>query len=79
MPYQVNYTKIALESASFKNPNTDSNFNISASLGNNKFNYGSISIAGYGSGVTLTIPDNLYTPTSLCAYLNPLIVTGGGY
>lgn len=60
------------------NPAPYSTFNISAALKNNKFNYGSISIAGYGSGITLTIPDGTYTPTSLCAYLSPLIVTGGG-
>jgi hypothetical protein len=77
LPYQVNYSKISLESASFKNPNPDSNFNISAILGNNKFNYGSILSTVYGAGVTLTIPDGLYTPISLCAYLSPLIVVSG--
>ena len=77
LPYQVDYNKICLEAASFTNTQPNSNFNISAFIGNNKFNYGSISLAGYGSGVTLTIPDGLYTPTTLCAYLNPLIVVSG--
>jgi len=49
-------------------------------LGNNKFNFGSISHAGYGSGITLTIPDGLYTPASLCAYISPLTINpASGY
>ena len=80
LPYQVNYSKIALETASFINPAPNSTFNISAELGNNKFNFGSISHAGYGSGITLTIPDNFYTAASLCAYISPLTINpASGY
>lgn len=80
LPYQIEYNKLCLEAASFINPLPYSAFNISAALGNNKFNFGSISHAGYGSGITLTIPDGIYTPTSLCAYISPLTINpASGY
>ncbi len=74
LPYQVTYNKINLESAAFKNPLAPlpSGFNIAAALNNNIFSFGSIYRTAYpnGVGIIVTIPDGLYTGTSLCPYLN---------
>lgn len=75
LPYQIEYNKLCLEAASFINPQPYSILNISATLGNNQFSYGSIYDLAYGGAIgrVIVIPDNVYTPSSLCSYISARI------